>query len=1249
MSSTDNKYNPHGTHHIDTSNLIPIEWLLLRGISLPPEIQQSFLVLKLNKTREEKYEIIIKTLWDNKKDYQRDRQIFGKNEDHHCNFKCRKCNGVISAVMKGNGETQMLIGGFDFAKHNCEDETYKRMEHKYYKELSQKYNDIKIDDSKNARFILPNPRMVSTMKDTDIVDYHLDIVDYFKKVEDNNEDMKCGFSERLSMVPLNEKREIFLKEYIHNPFVILPSSARLNNLLSTIGIDGTYNRRYECTMVLLTGRDQMKHNIPLAIVYIPTENSADLIPFLRIFKDYLVEKEVEVNRMKIISDRSGAIGNALAEVFDENICYYDTFHLNINFIRFTRQHHDIKIGTHQSSTINGLLHEISNSWDPNDIRTSIESISITLVSIKFDHIKKVDDLMTVSKDEQKKVIEKENQWEIECIQKGRKKEQEIIQMKEQKRQQEIERIVKEHRDYFEEMKAITYYFIYAETKVEFWIPLHMDHDPCRYGYTSNQGSEATNDSVSKIKDMKVVQSAEYLQGYFNNKMEELSKEKLLPPPPPAPRLPSPPSLLPLQSLPPLPSAKPITKEISTIMKKDKVETLIQQNDDEKEKFIMRGNVDIKIKMEIRNDHCYFDVFMNEVSHHVYMNPFRNGYISWCNCGVPQIRHVDCEHILALKGWSSCPTFIKNGEYIDDRMTWDSHQKFYEELKIQRIDLRTVGRGNNKIITADTPKEHPEMKRLPSFPGDYGKVARTSHNPPPIKEQEKSHSIKEQHDEFSICHKRNSMIEKENNSSYKKFIDEKDKYLGMYHEMITGEKRKETSKKAMKKQTRKEPLDELNEGMMKLLSENIEQREQRMKTVVIKKNKKRIQMCQDEMKEMEESFLSEEGYEEMIYDYPMSSEGKMIEENEEKIDNFDEWDDYFLYNHDDEKKEEKEIKEEKEEIQKQRIVCTQKERRRSFEDEFKQIKEKLPSLLISKEQNDHFNQEIKQMKEYQNQFKFFKEMASNESEKKELKSIEKHIKRFIREVEKNSDYYLKRIFFTMNQETRNTVFRTIICKTQPIGTIKDEESMMFNLFLKEYGNDGSSELMIVKVNNQNPDDLIPIVRDTHRKKIFLIPQHIDANNDPDIIDLEEETTKEGEQEPIPRIGHWILTVYVRRTNEIFVLNSLPSYVPKTYLIKEAFPTAKMIFLSALPRQVGGVECGYWCWFFCFLFYIGTVTLENIENYIGHLAKEYFQRIKEIIKSIPLKAERHIPDDYKEFIHQKIRESHQRERRQKNGNK
>ena len=174
--------------------------------------------------------------------------------------------------------------------------------------------------------------------------------------------------------------------------------------------------------------------------------------------------------------------------------------------------------------------------------------------------------------------------------------------------------------------------------------------------------------------------------------------------------------------------------------------------------------------------------------------------------------------------------------------------------------------------------------------------------------------------------------------------------------------------------------------------------------------------------------------------------------------------------------------------------------------------------------------------------------------------------------------------------------------------------------------------------------IPIV-----KKIFLIPQHIDANNDPDIIDLEEETTKEGEQEPIPRIGHWILTVYVRMTNQIFVLNSLPSYVPKTYLLKEAFPTAQMVFFSKLPRQVGGVECGYWCWFFCFLFYIGTVTLENIENYIGHLAKEYFQRIKEIIKSIPLKAERHIPDDYKEFIHQKIRESHQRERRQKNGNK
>ena len=193
-------------------------------------------------------------------------------------------------------------------------------------------------------------------------------------------------------------------------------------------------------------------------------------------------------------------------------------------------------------------------------------------------------------------------------------------------------------------------------------------------------------------------------------------------------------------------------------------------------------------------------------------------------------------------------------------------------------------------------------------------------------------------------------------------------------------------------------------------------------------------------------------------------------------------------------------------------------------------------------------------------------------------------------------------------------------------------------------------MIIKQNNQNAQDVIQIVNDNHRKKKFLIPQHIDANDEPDFIDVDNEMIDENEEsERIPRVGHWILTVYVPRINEIFVLNSLQSYSPKTYLAKEAFPSAKMTFLTRLPKQVGGVDCGYWVWFYIFLLYVVEVPLERIEEFIGILSNEYFHKIKNIIKNIPLKAEKYIPVEYKEFIQKNITEKVEMQKKKKSGKK
>ena len=125
----------------------------------------------------------------------------------------------------------------------------------------------------------------------------------------------------------------------------------------------------------------------------------------------------------------------------------------------------------------------------------VKKIAIIFVSIKYEHIQSKCDLERIP---------------IQLIGTKRKLQRE-----------QIETIIKEQKEYFEKMMAILYFFIFKRTDPETWIPLMMENDPCRNGYTSNTVTEQTNAAYLPIKDMKVVQSIEFCIDHFNKRVKHI--------------------------------------------------------------------------------------------------------------------------------------------------------------------------------------------------------------------------------------------------------------------------------------------------------------------------------------------------------------------------------------------------------------------------------------------------------------------------------------------------------------------------------------------------------------------------------------------------------------------------------------------------------------------------------------------------------------------------------------------------------
>ena len=91
------------------------------------------------------------------------------------------------------------------------------------------------------------------------------------------------------------------------------------------------------------------------------------------------------------------------------------------------------------------------------------------------------------------------------------------------------------------------------------------------------------------------------------------------------------------------------------------------------------------------------------------------------------------------------------------------------------------------------------------------------------------------------------------------------------------------------------------------------------------------------------------------------------------------------------------------------------------------------------------------------------------------------------------------------------------------------------------------------------------------------------------------------------GHWLLNIYVKKVDTVYVLNSMQGWKPKYYILKEVFKESKLCEISQIPHQTG-VTCGYWVLYYIHIISNYTLSFDGLVDMIigSHEYFNHFQR-------------------------------------------
>ena len=445
-----------------------------RGGYIPPEIEQIAIFAQLNLPPDMIIEIMIKFLMDIGEPYLWEKQH--KRKDPTTHFTCACCGPRVEVSFPEKAPAIVLMENFDRDLHRNGDKGSKKRLSKKYKELHQKYGNIFVYSKINAIKITPNYQLIEPYENVDVYSEKMDLSHLFDSLHNDNLKLECGFDW------FDEE-----KCMIGDIFILLPSLDRINELLPLIGIDCTFHRKYKRTDIVLTGKDQMKHNVPLAIGYISSENELDCTFILLEVRRYLDEKKIEWKQLKFITDKSNSLSNAITTAFPGTIRYYDTFHLTVNFTKFLVKHADMRITKTTENRINSFFSNIATCCSVFVLNYNVEKIA--------------------------ELIMDDDNFEANKIKILNARFEKSIDLKDI----EIDVVV-----------SVVYEFIFRkESKPKQWMTLMMEDDPCRFIWTTDQMSESTNHQNMETKDMKVIPSIYFTLDKFNKQCDYREMELIV--------------------------------------------------------------------------------------------------------------------------------------------------------------------------------------------------------------------------------------------------------------------------------------------------------------------------------------------------------------------------------------------------------------------------------------------------------------------------------------------------------------------------------------------------------------------------------------------------------------------------------------------------------------------------------------------------------------------------------------------------
>lgn len=231
--------------------------------------------------------------------------------------------------------------------------------------------------------------------------------------------------------------------------ITFPVCDKMDLCCSLIGLDSTFNRKYNCVKTIATTLDQNRQELCLGFSISFTENKAAAILLLKKIKERIERIEsFDLKRMIFFSDRGKAMIASINEVFPQNKHFYCTWHIAKNLSEYIKKHLDINCSS-ISSQMNHSLSIISTTANISIIASEIQSIIYQVYSIGNDS----------------------------------KSLKEII--------------------------SVILEYIFTKSDPEKWIGILMD-DPFRYGYTTSQFQESFNHSILESNKIKLLESIDYI-------------------------------------------------------------------------------------------------------------------------------------------------------------------------------------------------------------------------------------------------------------------------------------------------------------------------------------------------------------------------------------------------------------------------------------------------------------------------------------------------------------------------------------------------------------------------------------------------------------------------------------------------------------------------------------------------------------------------------------------------------------------